>query len=54
MNKTTDAVKILHKRYIGDDPVRLKSLEDARIVDKEETWIEGWMKGWAREGKPGR
>ena len=27
---TTDAVKILHNRYIGDDPKRLQSLNEER------------------------
>ena len=30
MKKTTDAVKILHKRYVGDDQDRIKSLEKER------------------------
>ncbi len=30
IKKTTDAVKILHNRYIGDDPKRKKSIEIIR------------------------
>ena len=33
---TTNAVEILHKRYIGDDPKRLASLAEERIKAKEE------------------
>lgn len=36
---TTDAVKILHKRYIKDDPQRLQSLEEERKLLTEE-WTE--------------
>ena len=32
----TDAVKILHKRYVGDDPVRQKELEIARLENRIE------------------
>ena len=34
---TTDAVKIFFDRYIGDDPERLKALEEAREeADREQ------------------
>ena len=34
---TTDAVEILLDRYIGDDPERLKALEEAREeADREQ------------------
>lgn len=34
---TTDAVKILHDLFIGDDPDRLKALEEARQeADREQ------------------
>lgn len=33
---TTDAVKILHDRYVGDDPARLAALEEARREADEE------------------
>jgi len=33
-SKTTDAVKILHNRYIGDDEERKKSLEKERVINK--------------------
>jgi hypothetical protein len=32
MKKTTDAVAILHKRYVGDDPLRLAQLEAERAL----------------------
>ena len=35
--QTTDAVEILHRRFVGNDPKRLKALEEARReADKEQ------------------
>jgi hypothetical protein len=30
LHETSDAVQILHKRYVGDDPDRIASLEEER------------------------
>ena len=48
MAKESDAVKVLHTRYIKDDPDKMASLEEERVKSR----IEATERHWMRSSEP--